>query len=143
MKTSIKENEKIVKEVCDMVKRATETNKKIQSYQQIIYDIDYLLMEVNSGASFEQYFRWASVKEIRRVEKALNVVGLKDISELTQQALAVAFPNGIPNDEEAKENLTDWSEEQEEKLEILFEIFKNSNVRIINTLANYAKSVKV
>jgi hypothetical protein len=50
-----------------------------------------LLTEANSGASFEQYFRWASVDEMGRVKKALLAVDLGDIAQLYEQAFQVAL----------------------------------------------------
>ena len=138
MEKSTEENEAILRSICEIVEKAKKRGKAVQAYQQTIYDIDYLLNEVNSGASFEQYFRWASVEEIGRVQKALITVGLKEVSELTQQAIKIAFPNGIPNNEDEKNDLTYWTEEQEESLANLFEPFFNANKKIINTLARYA-----
>ena len=139
MKISTKENEALVRSICEVVERAKKTGKQVQSYQQTIYDIDYFLSEVNSGASFEQYFRWASVEEISRVQEALKIIGLKEISRLTQQAIKIAFPNGIPNNENEKNDLTYWSEEQEKSLDNLFKPFFDANEKITNSLAHYAR----
>ena len=139
MEKSTEKNEAIVRSICEIVEKAKKRGKQVQAYQQTIYDIDYLFSEVNSGASFEQYFRWASVEEIRRVQKALTTVKLKEISELTQQAIKIAFPNGIPNNEDEKNDLTYWTEEQEEGLDNLFEPFFDANKKIIDTLACYAR----
>jgi len=138
MEISTEENEVRVRSVCEVVERAIKAGKQVQPYQQTIYDIDYLLSEVNSGASFEQYFRWASVEKIKRIQKALNTVDLKEVLELTKQAIKIAFPNGIPNDEDEKNNLTYWSEEQEESLDNLFKPFLDATEKITNTLAHYA-----
>jgi len=64
MEISTEENEAIVRRICNSVTAAAEDRVMITPEQQNIYDVDYLVMEVNSGASFEQYFRWASVDEI-------------------------------------------------------------------------------
>jgi hypothetical protein len=140
MEISTEENEAVVREICELVEKSGKDNKTIETYQQVVYDIDYLLLEANSGASFEQYFRWATIDEIKRIEAALNTVGLKDISKLTHQAIQIAFPNGMPKDNDEKDDLTDWSEDQEESLESLFETLEESNGRITNILAEYAKS---
>jgi len=49
-----------------------------------------------------------AVEKIKRIQKALNTVDLKEVLELTKQAIKIAFPNGIPNDEDEKNNLTYW-----------------------------------
>jgi hypothetical protein len=141
MEISTEENEAIVRRICNSVTAAAEDRVMITPEQQNIYDVDYLVMEVNSGASFEQYFRWASVDEISRVVHALGVVGVEDIAELTKRAIAIAFPGGVPVDDETKSDLTDLSEEQERSLEALFMDLEEQNGRIINTLASYATQV--
>lgn len=141
MEISSEENEAIVRRVCDSVAAAAEAGAMITPEQQHVYDVDYLVMEANSGASFEQYFRWASVDEINRIAPVLKVVELEDIADLAERAIAIAFPGGIPVDDETKSDLTDWSEEQEHSLESLFPALEEQNGRIINTLAAYARQV--
>ena len=141
MEISTEENEAIVRRVCDSVAAAVEAKVMITPEQQHIYDVDYLVMEANSGASFEQYFRWASVDEISRVVHALRAVGIEEIADLTERAIEIAFPCGIPVDDETKSDLTDWSEEQEHSLESLFPALEEQNGRMINTLAAYATRV--
>lgn len=136
-----RENEAIVRSVCDTVAAAAEAKTMITPAQQHIHDVDYLVMEANSGASFEQYFRWASVDEINRIVAALKAVGLEDIADLAERAITIAFPAGIPVDDETKSDLTDWSEAQERRLESLFPALEEQNGRIINTLAAYARQV--
>ena len=138
MEISTEENEAIVREICDKVAAARESNSPITPEHQLVYDVDYLLLEANSGASFEQYFRWASVEEIRRVVPALRKVGLTDVADLTEEAIQVAFPKGIPATDEEKSNLTDWSETQDEKLRELFPALEDQNGRITNVLAAFA-----
>lgn len=132
-------NEDLIRAICEEVIEAKDKNIEILPYKQTIYDVDYLFMEVNSGVSFEQYFRWASVEEIKRIENSLNRVGLNDIAKLTKDAIDVAFPNGLLNSNTKKDELTYWTQEQEEKLESLFTIFQEFNSKIVNTLAKYAK----
>lgn len=98
MEQSTPENEASVRRVCDLVTAARESGGAVTTEQQIIYDVDYLLTEANSGASFEQYFRWASVDEIGRVKKALLAVDLGDIAQLYEQALQVPMQNGLEPD---------------------------------------------
>ena len=114
MELSTPENEAIVRSICEAV-------------------------SANSGASFEQYFRWASVEEIGRVVPALRTVGLLDVAELTEKAIQVAFPKGIPSTDEEKADLTDWSEAQDERLRELFPAFEEQNGRITNVLAAFAR----
>ena len=141
MEISTEENEAIVRRVCSVVAAAAETRAMITPEQQNIYDVDYLVMEANSGASLEQYLRWASVAEISRIVPALRVVGVEDIAELAKRAIDIAFPGGVPADDETKSDHTDWSEEQERSLETLFLELEEQNGRIINTLASYATQV--
>jgi hypothetical protein len=141
MEQSTPENEASVRRVCDLVTAARESGGAVTTDQQIIYDVDYLLTEANSGASFEQYFRWASVDEIGRVKKALLAVDLGDIAQLYEQALQVAFPKGIPSTDAEKSDLTEWSEEQDQALRELFPALEDQNGRITNVLAAYAKRV--
>lgn len=139
MELSTPENEAIVRSICEAVSAARESGKPIEPDHQLIYDIDYLQLEANSGASFEQYFRWASVEEIGRVVPALRTVGLLDIAELTEKAIRVAFPKGIPSTNEEKAELTDWSDAQDETLRELFPALEEQNGRITNVLAAFAR----
>jgi hypothetical protein len=116
MEISTEENEAIVRGICDAVTAARESGQPISPEQQLVYDIDYLLMEVNSGASFEQYFRWASVGEIMRVVPALRKAGLEE-----------------------KSDLTEWSATQDEQLRELFPALEDQNGRVTNTLAMFAR----
>ncbi|MDX2457701.1 MAG: DUF4375 domain-containing protein [Gammaproteobacteria bacterium] len=138
MEISTEENEAIVRRIGNAAAAAAEAKVMITPEQQNSYDIDYLVMEANSGASFEQYFRWTSVDEISRIVLALRVVGMEDIAELAERAIDIAFPGGVPVDDEIKSDLTAWSEEQERSLESLFPSLENQNGRITNTLAAYA-----
>ena len=141
MEQSTLENEASVRRVCDLVTATRESGGTVTIDQQIIYDVDYLLTEANSGASFEQYFRWASVDEIRRVKNALLAMDLGDIAQLYGQAIRVAFPNGIPSTDAEKSDLTEWSEEQDHALRELFPALEDQNGRITNVLAAHAKRV--
>lgn len=125
MESFTPENEALVRSICEAVTTAQESGMPVRPEQQLVYDVDYMLMEANSGASFEQYFRWASVEEIRRVVPALRAIGLSDVAELTEQAIRIAFPKGIPSTDEQKSDLTDWSEAQDEGLRELFPEFED------------------
>lgn len=139
MEQGAEEAEAIVQRIADFVRAAAKTGTAVRSEQQAIYDIDYLMLETNSGASFEQYFRWATPTEIRRVVLALSLVGLSDIAALTEQAIEVAFPPGLPASNEEKHALTNWTKEQELKLgETLYPQLNDNFGRITNVLAAYA-----
>jgi hypothetical protein len=139
MELSTPENEAIVRSICEAVTADRESGKPVKPDHQLVYDIDYLLMEANSGASFEQYFRWASVEEIGRVVPALRAVGLLDVAELAEQAIQVAFPKGLPSTDEEKSGQADWSEAQDERLRELFPALEDQNGRITNVLAAFAR----
>jgi hypothetical protein len=96
-----------------------------------------LSQEVNSGASFEQYFRWASVEEICRAVGRLEALGLAEVAQLTRTAIDVAFPDGVPASDEEKDDLTAWTEDQQERLSTLANAFEEFNGRIINVLAAF------
>lgn len=142
MEIGTHENESIVRAVCDRVLAATAADKPVSPSDQLIYDIDYLVMEANSGDSYEQYFRWATTEAIVRVVPALRGLGLDEVATLTEQAIAIAFPRGVPGDPSAKSEATNWSNEQEKTLHQLFKRMEEHNGRITNVLGRYASSVE-
>lgn len=137
MEISSAENEAIVRTVCESVSSALEKGQAVKPEHLVVYEIDYLVMEANSAASYEQYFRWASVEQIGRIISALRMVRLEDVADLTERAIRVAFPHGVPTSNEEKTNLTNWSDEQENELRALFTLFEEHNGRITNVLARY------
>lgn len=141
MEISSEESEATVRRICEHVSAAHEAGRIVTPEQQLIYDVDYLAMEANSGASYEQYFRWASLAEIRRIVNALRTAGLGDVADLTERAIGVAFPMGIPATDEEKSDLTDWSEDQERELKDLFSELEEKMGHITNTLAAFAARV--
>ena len=136
---STDESNKIVNEIRDKVINFKSNGLVVKEYEQVIYDIDYLLLEANSGASYEQYFRWASVEEISRIVSSLNIAGLEDVAKITAEAINAAFPLGIPVDDAEKCEKTQWKKKQEKIMEMLFFKLEESNGRITNRLAEYAK----
>lgn len=96
-----------------------------------------LSQEVNSGASFEQYFRWASVEEISEVVRRLESLDLSDVAKIVRRAIDVAFPEGLPASNEEKGELTEWTEEQAGRLGTAANEFEEFNGRIINVLATF------
>ena len=138
MESATAENEASVRAARQRVAAAEAAGTPVSRRDAVVEDVYRLLMEANSGASFEQYFRWATAAEIGRIVTALHDVGLADIGELTERAIAVAFPGGVPADPATLEAATDWSDEQEQRLSDLFDEFEQHNGRILNALGRYA-----
>ena len=108
----------------------------------MVYHVEMLSQEVNSGASFEQYFRWACVDEISQAVGRLQSLALPEVAAIVRRAIEFAFPDGIPQDDDQKSSLTDWTDEQEERLGELATEFEEFNGRIINVLAAYHRAKK-
>lgn len=104
---------------------------------QLLYEVEMLCQEVNSGASFEQYFRWASLDEIRRAPARLEELGLPALARVVRAATALAFPAGMPASEAEMDELLDWTSEQEAELALLADEFTESNGLLANTLASW------
>jgi len=111
--------------------------RQLAAAGMMIYHVEMLSQEVNSGASFEQYFRWASVDEISEVIPRLESLALSDVAGIVRRAIDVAFPNGLPATDEQKNELTEWSEEQQLQLGAAASEFEEFNGRIINVLAAF------
>lgn len=88
---------------------------------QLFSDVYSLDLEIGSGASFEQYFRWSDKNQVERILDQLAQIGLPQIRETTRQAIQVAFPDGVPEKACEYQNYTNWSEEQENLLKELYE----------------------
>jgi len=106
----------------------------------MVYHIEMLAQEVNSGASFEQYFRWATVEEIAEAVSRLESLGLPEVARIVGRAIKVAFPKGVPATDEEKRELTEWSDKQDELLVTAANEFEEFNGRIINVLATFHRS---
>jgi hypothetical protein len=141
MEIGTEENESRLQALRGRVLAARAANQPVPPRDALVFEIDQLIMEANSGASYEQYFRWASLDEIGRIVASLRRVGLDDVAELTQQAIEVAFPVGLPHDDAAHEAATDWTEAQERQLEKLFKRLENHNGRVTNVLGRYLASL--
>lgn len=102
---------------------------------QFLYELEMLGQEVNSGASFEQYFRWAGLDEIARAPARLEELGLAALARLVRQAVAIAFPAGLPASEAEMDELTGWAPEQAAELALLADEFAESNGLLCNALA--------
>lgn len=138
MEIGTEENQNLVSQVYEKAMDAVHANQAISDETNFVYQIEQLSQEVNSGASFEQYFRWAH-DDVRNILRHVGNLEIPEIYSIVQEAISIAFPNGIPNDPDEYEECTEWSEEQEEKLAKLFEKFENYNGIITNTLGAYIK----
>lgn len=139
---STRENEELVSRVYTQALQDRNDGKDLAPADLMVYHIEMLSQEVNSGASFEQYFRWASVEEVSQAVSRLESLVLSDVAQIVRRAIKIAFPNGVPATDEEKSELTEWTEEQEELLATAATEFGEFNGRIINVLAAfYRKSV--
>jgi Domain of unknown function (DUF4375) len=145
MEISTEENEKLVKSICDGVSTADKNNTPVHESHRLIEEIDNFSMEVNSGASFEQYFRWARLEQIARIVNQLEAVGLTEAAEITSEAISVAYPDGLPPIPDDKVSLASWdgSEEQYDRLRELADRLIEYNGTMINKLADYARHIGV
>jgi hypothetical protein len=139
---STTENEELVSRVYTQALQDREAGRTLAPADLMVYHIEMLSQEVNSGASFEQYFRWASVGEIAEAVNRLESLGLPDVAQIVGRAIKVAFPKGAPATDEEKNALTEWSEKQLELLSTAASEFEEFNGRIINVLANFYRKNK-
>ena len=136
------ENEELVSRVYTQALQDREDGRNLAPAELMVYHIEMLAQEVNSGASFEQYFRWASVEEIAEAVNRLESLGLPDVAQIVGRAIKVAFPKGVPATDEEKNELTEWTEKQAELLSTAASEFEEFNGRIINVLANFYRKNK-
>lgn len=134
---STSENEDLVSRVYLQAIIDRDDGRELDGAALMVYHIEMLSQEVNSGASFEQYFRWASVAEISEAAGRLESLALADVAHIVRRAIEVAFPNGLPATDEEKSDLIEWTEKQEEVLSALATEFEEFNGRIINVLAEF------
>jgi hypothetical protein len=134
---STPEAEERVQRVYTRALEARSAGRELARADQVVYEVEMLSQEVNSGASFEQYFRWASIAEISRIVSRLEDLSLPEVAALTRAAIAIAFPAGIPGSDAEKDGLTDWSGDQADRLAGLAGEFEVWNGRIINALAEF------
>jgi len=100
-------------------------------------------MEVNSGASFEQYFLWTPLEQIAHSVRMLEQAGLAEVAELTREAVRIAFPSGLPASDFDKETqAVRWDENQIKKMHELAKTFTRYNARIEKTVKDYAHKTK-
>lgn len=129
------ENEALVSAAYTTALQDRAEGRDLSPSLQLLYEVEMLCQEVNSGASFEQYFRWASLDEIRQAPARLEEIGLPALARLVRAATAVAFPAGLPASEAEMDECTDWTPEQEAELALLADEFTDSNGLLADTLA--------
>ena len=137
MEMASSENEELVSRVYTQSLQDRHDGRKLAAADLMVYHIEMLSQEVNSGASFEQYFRWASVAEISEAVGRLESLALSEVAQIVGRAIDVAFPNGLPPTDEEKSELIEWTEEQVELLSALADEFEEFNGRIINVLSAF------
>lgn len=142
MEMAAPENEELVSRVYTQALQDRHDGRALDDADLMVYHVEMLSQEVNSGASFEQYFRWASVQEISEAVPRLESLALPEVAALVGRAIEVAFPDGVPQDDDAKSDLTDWTGEQEERLGALASEFEQYNGRVINVLAAWHRARK-
>jgi hypothetical protein len=92
----------------------------IQSVPQKVFSSIWALeSEVNNGG-FAQYFLNLSSETAGFVAEALETIGASSTSEICRQAIAAAFPDGLPLDiETISSEASNFSSETAEKLDAL------------------------
>jgi hypothetical protein len=140
---STEEDETVVQRAYSGALEALAAGETLSPQIRLIHDVEHLMQEVNSGASFEQYFRWAPVGEIAAICRHLETAGIDDVAQLTREAIGVAFPNGLPPTDDEKSEATDWTEEQEEALGALFPQLEDQTGRVTRLLAAHARRIGV
>ena len=139
---STEENEKLVQEVYTRAMSRVHSDQSLDEPDRMVWEIEGLMQEVNSGASYEQYFRWRPVSEISAIVARLYGLGLPEVAKLTERAIEIAFPRGVPKTDEEKDDLTNWSETQETELNQLADQFTEYNGRIENVLATWYRQTR-
>ena len=134
------EDDQLIDRVYSQALEARAANKPLEVPDQIVYEIEMLSQEVNSGASFEQYCRWATIEELSMVVDRLTLLGLADVADITRRALGLAFPQGLPKSAEAKDALTEWTPAQEVGLQELADQFTQFNGPIRRALASFYRA---
>lgn len=129
--------------VSDAYGKALETLSREQPLPdalRMVHDVEHLMQEANSGVSFEQYFRWASLDEMRGIVGRLEALGLDEVASIVARAMAAAFPRGLPLSEEDRDDDPGWSQEVLDELMALFDELEAYNGRVTNVLGAYVAS---
>jgi len=97
---------------------------------KLFYDLYDLDLEIGSGASFDQYFVWASPEQIQRIVGQLEYLELYEHARIAQAAIDVAYPKGAPQTYAEKESEFDILKSREDgrklKLEALYKEFNSA-----------------
>lgn len=139
MEISTEENANLLSAVYERVMGIVHAEKHVSEHENYIYQVELLSQEVNSGASFEQYFRWVGKAELDQIVGYVRMLDIPEIVIIVEEAIKVAFPNGIPEEDDKYEECTEWSDTQEGRLEELFELFEEYNGAITNRLGVFIK----
>ena len=142
MEMSTVENEALVSRVYLQALEDRKEGRTLAAADLMVYHVEMLSQEVNGGASFEQYFRWASVAEISEAVGRLESLGLSEVASIVRRAIGVAFPDGLPATDEQKSEQTEWTDEQEELLSAAAGELEEFNGRMINVLAAFYRASK-
>lgn len=137
MEISSEENAARVNAVYGALISAANSGHWVSPQADLVYQVELLSQEVNSGASFEQYFRWVRVTDDSRILQYLDELGLPEVRGIVERALKTAFPGGIPQDDDAYDSCTDWSESQLRQLAELFSEFERYNGILTNRLGQF------
>ena len=72
MEQGSEENITWVDRIYSVVRDAVDAGKIISIQADLVYQVERLLQEVNSGASIDQYFRWVRVTRDSRIEQYIS-----------------------------------------------------------------------
>lgn len=139
MEYATEQDEQLISSVYTRVMDAVHATEAVTNDEELVFQVELLSQEVNSGASFEQYFRWVGFKELQQICGLLQQLGLTEVNDIVTQAISVAFPVAIPENDEQYEAATDWEDEQLELMEQLFEQFEQYNAVITTKLAEFIR----
>jgi hypothetical protein len=137
MEAATEESTDLVSKVYTRIMGEVHAEKPITDHENFIFQIELLSQEVNSGASFEQYFRWVGKPELDQILGHVKSLDLPPVYEIVEEALMIAFPEGVPEDDDEYEECTDWNEDQVERLSHLFEKYESYNGVITNKLGRF------
>ena len=140
MEMSTVENEALVSRVYLQALEDRKEGRTLAAADLMVYHVEMLSQEVNGGASFEQYFRWASVEEISESVGRLESLGLSEVASIVRRAIDAAFPGGVPATDEAKSEQIEWTDEQQELLSAAAGELEAFNGRMINVLAAFYRA---
>jgi len=124
----------------------TDDISNLAEVEKTVFLIESYNMEINSGLDFMQWYRWSDVDHLKETPVALKNIGLTNSYEICTEALNITFPNGLPNNEDDKDNLIESLEEDDEKentrekLVALAEKQEEQNYSLTTGLASWIRS---